>query len=147
MSLLDCIIFTAPSLPLADVLERVASGMAFGLRWLTAIGIVTMCVGIALCLWRIVRGPTLADRALAADTISIQLIGLVILLTVRVGSPFLVDGMLVLALLGFAGSIAAAQFIARPHVQRQLDAELIRQREAEQREAESQPEPKEEPGA
>ena len=108
---------------LSAALDHAATWLVSILFWLAAIGIVTMAIGIALCLVRIVRGPTLADRALAADTISTQLIGLVILLTVRAGSPYLVDGMLVLALLSFAGTIAAAQFIARPHVQRDLEAE------------------------
>ena len=107
----------------SSLIADAASWLAQLVPWLAAVGIVTVSICIALCLFRIIRGPTLADRALAADVISIQLIGLVILLTVRNGSPYLVDGMLVLALLGFAGSLAAAQFIARPHVQRDLDAE------------------------
>ncbi|MEL7238401.1 MAG: MrpF/PhaF family protein, partial [Planctomycetota bacterium] len=62
-----------------------------------------------------------------ADVISVQLIGLVILLTMRSGSLLLIDGMLVLALLSFAGTIAAAQFIARPHVMADIEAEAAHQ--------------------
>lgn len=87
-------------------------------QWIAAAGIVVMGASVLLCLYRIVRGPTLADRATAIDVIGIQLIGIVILLTMLSGSLLFVDGMLVLALLSFAGTIAMAQFIARPYVLR-----------------------------
>jgi multicomponent K+:H+ antiporter subunit F len=82
----------------------------------TELGIVLITGGILLCLYRLVRGPHLADRALALDTIAIHLIGLVILLTLRLDSLVLFDGVLVLSLLGFAGTVAVAQYIARPHL-------------------------------
>lgn len=81
-------------------------------------GILVMVVGFLLCLVRLVRGPHLADRALALDTIAIHLIGIVVLFTMRVHSLVLFDGVLVLSLLGFAGSIAVAQYIVRLHFQK-----------------------------
>jgi multicomponent K+:H+ antiporter subunit F len=81
-------------------------------------GIVVMVIGISLSIGRLLRGPHLADRALALDTVAIHLIGLVILFTMRLDSLVLMDGVLVLSLLGFAGTIAVAQYIARPHVQK-----------------------------
>jgi hypothetical protein len=60
----------------------------------------------------------LLDRALALDTIAIHLIGLVILLTIRFGSLVFFDGALILSLLGFAGTIAVAQYIGRMHLRR-----------------------------
>jgi multicomponent K+:H+ antiporter subunit F len=80
------------------------------------LGIVVIVVGMLLCIARMVRGPHLADRAVSLDTIAIHLIGLVILLTIRLNSLILFDGVLVLSLLGFAGAIAVAQYIARPHL-------------------------------
>jgi multicomponent K+:H+ antiporter subunit F len=76
-------------------------------------GILVIVLGMFLCIARLLRGPHLADRALAVDTIAIHLIGLVILLTLRLNSLVLFDGALVLSLLGFAGTIAIAQYIVR----------------------------------
>ena len=56
--------------------------------------------------------------ALAVDVVAIQLIGLVILLSMYFGSLVLFDGVLVLSLLGFAGTVAMAQYIGRPHLKR-----------------------------
>lgn len=83
------------------------------------VGIVMITVGALLCLFRLVRGPHLADRAIALDTIAIHLIGLVILLTLRINSMMLFDGALVLSLVGFAGTVAVAQYIVRPYFRRQ----------------------------
>lgn len=77
--------------------------------------IIVVVIGMIMCVYRLLRGPHLADRALAVDVVAIQLIGLVILLTMTLGSLVLFDGILVLSLLGFAGTVAMAQYIGRPH--------------------------------
>jgi multicomponent K+:H+ antiporter subunit F len=77
------------------------------------LGIAAVSVAIVLCLWRLVRGPTLIDRAVAADTISFQVVGLVILLTVRLASIASFDAVLIVAMLGFGSTVAFAQFIGR----------------------------------
>ena len=101
---------------MSDLIRETAVWLATAVQWLATAGIVTLGVGIALCLARIVRGPALADRAVAADVLGVQLIGVVILLTLRDGTLLFIDGILILSLLGFAGTIAVAQFIARPHM-------------------------------
>ena len=78
---------------------------------LSGLALVGCC--ILACIWRIARGPAAADRALAADTLSVLLIAMSLLLSVRTGTTMYFDGAIVLALLGFAGTVALAQFIAR----------------------------------
>ena len=88
-------------------------------QWTVQFAIVAIVAGMMICIFRLLRGPHLVDRALAVDIIAIQLVGLVILLTLSMGSLVLIDGILVLSLLSFAGTVAMAQFIARPHLKRQ----------------------------
>lgn len=85
------------------------------------VGILIVALGVLICLIRLFRGPHLADRAIALDTIAIHVIGLVILLTLRVNSLMLFDGALLLSLVGFAGSVAVSQYIIRPHRRRRSD--------------------------
>jgi multicomponent K+:H+ antiporter subunit F len=87
------------------------------------VGIVAVAFGVLACLIRLFRGPHLADRAIALDTIATQVIGLVILLTLRIDSLILFDGALVLSLVGFAGTVAVAQYIVRPHRRRRANPE------------------------
>lgn len=79
-------------------------------------GIAVVFAGVGLCFARLLRGPHLADRALAADTLITHLLALVLLFTIRMETLLLFDAVLVLALLGFVTTVAAAQYILRPHL-------------------------------
>jgi multisubunit Na+/H+ antiporter MnhF subunit len=82
------------------------------------VAMVVIICGILACIFRLLRGPHLADRALAVDIVAVHLIGLVILLSLWLGSLVFFDGILVLSLLGFAGTVAMAQYIGRPYVKK-----------------------------
>ena len=96
------------------------------LLWTIDIGLIVVVAGMLMCIVRLLRGPHLADRALSVDTIGVQLIGVVLLLSMRIQTLHFIDGILVLSLLGFAGAVAMAQYIGRPHLRnknlRPLDA-------------------------
>ncbi|MFG0249719.1 MAG: monovalent cation/H+ antiporter complex subunit F [Phycisphaeraceae bacterium JB051] len=78
--------------------------------------IVMIVVGMIMCVIRLLKSPHLADRALASDTLGVELIGLVILFGMRFMTSAFIDGILILSLLSFAGTVAMAQYIARPHL-------------------------------
>jgi multisubunit Na+/H+ antiporter MnhF subunit len=84
----------------------------------TDVGIAAIGLCMLLCVYRLLRGPHLADRGLAVDTLGVMLIGMVGLLSIRQETIFYIDGILVLSLLSFAGTVATAQFIARKRQQR-----------------------------
>ena len=85
-------------------------------EWTVEISIVCITLAMFFCVYRLLQGPHLTDRALAVDTLAVKLIGLVILLMIRSRTPWFLDGVLVLSLLSFAGTVAMAQHIARPHL-------------------------------
>jgi len=84
------------------------------------LGVILAIVGMMLCLYRMVRGPHLADRVLSGDTLAYQVVGLVILLTLRMESTTYLDGALVVAIIGFASTLAFAQYIG--NLRRQTNA-------------------------
>lgn len=75
-------------------------------------------VGLALVLaaWRLLRGPTVADRVLALDTVYILVVALVVLLGLRDGSKLLFEAALLIALLGFVSTVALARYLSRGDV-------------------------------
>ena len=77
------------------------------------IGIFVLGVGFVLCLVRLVKGPTLADRGIASDLLAMQVVGLAILLTIRLDTLIYFDAVLIVAILGFASTAAFAQYIGR----------------------------------
>tara|TARA_B100000929_G_scaffold100561_1_gene79265 strand:+ start:231 stop:527 length:297 start_codon:yes stop_codon:yes gene_type:complete len=75
------------------------------------LGVVTLVAGIGMAMVRIVRGPEVADRVLAADVLSLKVVGLVILLAVDQQRSLSLDAALLVAIVGFASTLAFAQFI------------------------------------
>lgn len=80
-----------------------------------ALDFASACVGLALllCVLRLLRGPELPDRVLALDTMYVTLVALVVLLGLRSGSNLLFEAALLIALLGFAGTVALARYLSR----------------------------------
>lgn len=70
-------------------------------------------VAMALCAWRLLRGPAAVDRIVALDTLYMAGCGLLVLAGLRLGSALHGDAALVIALLGFGGTAAAALFLVR----------------------------------
>jgi multicomponent Na+:H+ antiporter subunit F len=60
---------------------------------------------------RLVIGPTLADRVVALDGLVITLVAAIALNAARTESDLFVDAVVVIALVGFVGTAAAARFI------------------------------------
>lgn len=98
----------APALePTGPLAVAAATLLEIGL----AIGFATLVLGIVLCLWRILRGPHLADRVLAADAMALHVVGLVIVLAIKLDTVIFFDVALVVAIIGFVSSLAFAQYI------------------------------------
>jgi multicomponent Na+:H+ antiporter subunit F len=64
-----------------------------------------------MCLYRIAKGPTLADRIMGIDFLTIILIGYCSLIAYYTNRPFLLDISLVLALLNFIGTLVLAKYL------------------------------------
>jgi multicomponent Na+:H+ antiporter subunit F len=74
-------------------------------------------VGIALsfgsALIRVLRGPSVADRAIAADVALYGVIAAIAVLMVRQGAHELMDVVLVATLLGFLATVALSLLVGR----------------------------------
>jgi multicomponent K+:H+ antiporter subunit F len=83
-----------------------------------ALNFATGTVGLALLLsgWRLLKGPAPTDRVLALDTMYINALALVVLIGMRHGSDLLFDAALLIALLGFASTVALARYLSRGDV-------------------------------
>jgi len=84
--------------------------------WALNFAIVAVVLAMLLCLYRILRGPTAPDRVLGLDTLYVNLVALVILLGMRWATGLLFEAALLIALLGFVSTVAAARYLARGDV-------------------------------
>ncbi|GIK25751.1 MAG: monovalent cation/H+ antiporter subunit F [Betaproteobacteria bacterium] len=76
-------------------------------------GFVLIGLAMTLNLWRLMRGPDATDRILALDTMTINAIALLVLFGVRAGSSAYFEAALILAVMGFVGTVALAKYLLR----------------------------------
>jgi multicomponent Na+:H+ antiporter subunit F len=70
-------------------------------------------VAMLLLFWRVLVGPTLSDRVIAADLFATMALGLIGIYVIRTGEPAFLDAGLVLTLVAFLGSVAFARYLER----------------------------------
>ena len=74
-----------------------------------------VCISLALLLnlVRLVRGPGLADRILALDTMYINTIALLIVYGIHAGLGIFFEAALLIALMGFISTVALCKYLLR----------------------------------
>ena len=75
-----------------------------------------LVLAMALSGWRLLRGPGLADRVLALDTLYINLLALLVVVGIFERSQIYFEMALLIALLGFVGTVAVARFVTRGNI-------------------------------
>jgi multicomponent K+:H+ antiporter subunit F len=79
-------------------------------------GIAAICLSMLLVLVRVLRGPTLPDRIMALDALYVNAIALIILLGISEADQIHFEAAILIALLGFVGTVALAKFALRRDV-------------------------------
>ncbi len=70
-----------------------------------------LLVSAALCLYRILRGPTAPDRAVAIDMLGILIVGFCAILSIATGRDWYIDIGIAWALQSFIGIMALAKYL------------------------------------
>ena len=83
-----------------------------------AMGFAMACLGLAMLFAsvRMFRGPTAQDRVLAMDTLYVCAMMMTLVLGMRYGSQIYFNMALLIAVVGFVGSVAMAKFLLRGEV-------------------------------
>ena len=77
------------------------------------ITLVTLGLSLLIAFVRLVKGPTLPDRIVAMDLFGVLVVGLIVVLAARSGVRETLDAAIVIALVGFLGTIAYATYVER----------------------------------
>lgn len=75
-----------------------------------------LALAMGLCLVRIIGGPRAQDRVIGLDALYVAGMLLLITLGIRTGSPHYFEATLIIALLGFASTLALGKFLMRGEV-------------------------------
>mgnify|MGYP003118178018 FL=1 len=80
------------------------------------ITIAMVTVAALLNVYRLIKGPDAPDRVQALDTLYINAIALIILLGLTLGTRMYLEAALLIAVMGFVGTVAMAKYLKRGSV-------------------------------
>lgn len=83
------------------------------LAWSLDAAFVMVMLAVALAFLRLILGPTLADRVVALDLMTVLIVAFCGLFAISSGERAFLDVAIVLALIGFLATVALARFIER----------------------------------
>lgn len=76
-------------------------------------GFACLALSLGLNLWRLLKGPEAGDRIVALDTMVINAIAVIVLIGIAQASQTYFEAALLLAMVGFVGTVAYCKFILR----------------------------------
>jgi multicomponent Na+:H+ antiporter subunit F len=79
----------------------------------TRLSLFLILIGMAVAFFRLAKGPSLADRVVALDMMTVTIISFCGVYAVFMDEPSLLDVAIVLALVGFLATVALARYAER----------------------------------
>jgi multicomponent Na+:H+ antiporter subunit F len=79
----------------------------------TQIALAMLGFALVIAAARLGIGPTLPDRVVAMDLIGVLMVGLIVVLAARTGVRATLDAAVVIALIGFVGTVGYATYVER----------------------------------
>jgi multicomponent K+:H+ antiporter subunit F len=86
------------------------------LHWSLLVAQLCLTAAMACAAFRMLRGPRAQDRVLGLDTFYVNSMLLLLTFGIRSGSTWYFEAALIIAVLGFAGTVALAKFLMRGEV-------------------------------
>jgi multicomponent Na+:H+ antiporter subunit F len=83
------------------------------LPWALLLTAVMLTAAVLLTFIRLLRGPSVPDRVVALDLLTVLVVAVVAIYNVATEQSVLFDAAIVLALLAFLGTVAFAQYLER----------------------------------
>jgi multicomponent K+:H+ antiporter subunit F len=77
------------------------------------IALTLLAIAMLLSAVRLIRGPDVVDRILALDTLYINALALLIVIGVRLRDAIYFETALLIAMLGFVGTVCLAKYLTR----------------------------------
>ncbi|MFN3628514.1 MAG: K+/H+ antiporter subunit F [Casimicrobiaceae bacterium] len=78
--------------------------------------ITAFALAMLLNLWRALKGPSLPDRVLALDTLYVNALSLLVLVGLLEGTSLYFEAALLIAMVGFVGTVVMCKFLLRTEV-------------------------------
>lgn len=80
---------------------------------LLTVALIILSLAILACVYRLIKGPSRPDRVLALDTIGINLLAMVAVISLLLQTQAFIEIILLMGILTFIGTTALARYIER----------------------------------
>lgn len=77
------------------------------------VALVILSIAMVGFLYRVVKGPSAADRVIALDVMGITLAGIVAIVSILLNTSTFLDVILLIGILAFVGTVAFAKFLEK----------------------------------
>lgn len=88
--------------------------MIFDIVIYISLGIIA--ISSLLIIIRLIKGPSIPDRAISLDAIGINLIGITAVISIVLNTSAFLDVILLLGILAFIGTVAIAKFLEKGEI-------------------------------
>jgi multicomponent K+:H+ antiporter subunit F len=83
------------------------------LEFILPVAFTMVTIALILNLYRLLIGPSVSDRILALDTLYINSIAILIMLSLYLDSVLYFEAALLIAVMGFVGTVALSKYLLR----------------------------------
>ena len=83
---------------------------------MTSVWMAALVAALLLPFYRVIKGPDAPDRVLALDTLYVNAIALIVLLGITLQTRMYLESALLIAVMGFVGTVAMAKYLKRGSV-------------------------------
>ena len=83
------------------------------LEFILPVAFTMVTIALILNLYRLLLGPSSSDRILALDTLYINSIAILIMLSLYLNSVLYFEAALLIAVMGFVGTVALSKYLLR----------------------------------
>ncbi|WP_313892002.1 Na(+)/H(+) antiporter subunit F1 [Psychrobacillus sp.] len=77
------------------------------------VSLALLALSILIALYRIIKGPSMPDRAVALDMIGVNLISAIAIISIVLKTRAFLEAILILGILAFISTIAISKYIER----------------------------------
>ena len=83
------------------------------IKGILAIALIFFTITVVICLYRVIKGPTLPDRVVALDMIGVNMLSMIAIISLLQRTTAYLEVILILGILSFIGTIAFSKYIER----------------------------------
>ncbi len=83
------------------------------LEWVMNVALGMLALAMLIAMLRLGLGPALQDRVVSLDLIAILAVGIIVTVAAGTGQRALLDAAIVIALVGFLGTVAYAWYVEK----------------------------------